>query len=311
VAKQAGDEVDHLFQIPLSEFTSARNTLAAKLKKEGDGERANRVKTLGKPSISAWVANQVYWRHRKAFERLLAAGDQFRTAQADQLAGKSTDLRAPLEARREALAEVTRHAADVLRDAGHPSSPDTMRRVTTTLEALATYGEQPDAPQPGRLIADVAPPGFEALAALVPRGIDRVGQRQTPPRIIPFSHPKPAPRKHKKGDDQEEAKRLEEERRAREAEARKELREAERALADAKKAAERARAGMKTAAARAKAAEKAKAAFESRLEKLTAAAEAARQEARRVASHAEEAAQAVDDAERAVKNARAAVEADL
>ena len=304
MAKQAGDEVDHLFQIPLSQFTSARNTLAAKLKKEGDGERADRVKTLGKPSISAWVVNQLYWRHRKAFERLLAAGDQFRNAQAEQLAGKSTDLRAPLEARREALAEMTRHAADVLRDAGHPASPDTLRRVMTTLEAVATYGEQPDGPQPGRLTGDVNPPGFEALAALVPRGIDRVGHRQTPPRVIPFNQPKPEPRKQKAGDKEEE-KRLEAERRAREAEARKELREAERAFADAKKAAAAARAGMKTAAARAKAADKAKAALESKFEKLTAAAEAARQDARRVASHAEEAAQAVDDAERAVKNARA------
>jgi len=304
VAKQAGDEVDQLFQIPLSEFTSARNTLTAKLKKEGDAERADRVKTLGKPSISAWVANQLYWRQRKPFERLLAAGEQFRQAQMAQLGGRSADLRAPLEARREALGELTGLAAEVLRNAGHPASPDTMRRVTTTLEALATYGEQPDAPQPGRLTADVDPPGVEALAALVPRGIDRVGHRQTPPRVIPFNHPKPQPRKRKTSDDKEEAKRQEAERRAREVEARKELREAELALADAKKTAARARAEMKTAAARAKAADKTKTALESRFEKLTAAAEAARQDARRVASHAEEAAQAVDDAERAVKIAR-------
>jgi hypothetical protein len=311
VAKQAPDEVDTLFQIPLSEFTSARNTLIAKLKKDGDVQAAERVKTLGKPSISAWVANQLYWRHRKAFDQLLAAGEQFRKAQTAQLAGKSADLRAPLDARRAALAELTRHAADVLRDAGHPASPDTMRRVTTTLEALATYGEQPGAPEAGRLTADVDPPGFEALAALVPRGIDRVGHREAPPRVIPFNQPKPKPAKSEKTDSKEEARVLEAERRAREAEARKEVREAERALAEARKTAERARAAMKQAAARANATEKARAALESRLEKLTAAAEAARQAARRVASQAEEAAQAVDDAERAVKKAKAAVEADL
>src|SRR4029077_8018678 len=134
-------EMDALFQAPLADFTSARNTLAAKLKKEGDATGAERVKTLGKPSISAWVANQLYWRHRKAFDHLLAAGDQFRKAQAAQLAGKRADLRASLDARREALSEMTKHAAEILRDAGHPSSPDTMRRVMTTLEALATYGE--------------------------------------------------------------------------------------------------------------------------------------------------------------------------
>ena len=306
-------EVDDLFKLPPAEFTAARNALAAKLKKAGDATAADFVKALGKPSVSAWVANQLYWRHRKAFDRLLAAGDRFRSAQAAQLAGKSADLRASLDARRDALAELTRHAAEILHDTGHPASPDTMRRIMTTLEALATYGEQPDAPQPGRLTADVDPPGFEALAALVPRGAHAARSspegKHAPPRVIPFNQPKPEP-KRKAGDAKEEARRREAERRAREAEARKELREAERTLADARRAAERARAAMKDAAARAKAAEKAKAALESRFEKLTAAAETARQEARRVASEAEQAAQAVDDAERDVQKARAAVEAE-
>src|SRR6266850_7369066 len=135
-------ETDALFQAPLAEFTSARNALAARLKRNGDAAAAERVKSLGKPSISAWVANQLYWRHRKAFDRLLAAGNRFRTAQAAQLAGKSADLRAPLDERREALSELTSRAADVLRQSSHPASPETMRHIMTTLEALATYGGQ-------------------------------------------------------------------------------------------------------------------------------------------------------------------------
>ncbi len=303
MATAESDEVDSLFQVALIEFTSARNALAAKLKKEGRAEEAERVKTLGKPSVSAWVANQLYWKQRKSFDRLIAAGEQFRKAQSAQLAGKTADLRAPLDARREALAELTRHAASILRDTGHPPSPETMRRVTTTLEALATYGEQPGGPQPGRLTGDVAPPGFEALAALVPRGIDRVGQRQAPPRIIPFSQQKPHP-KRKSGDAEQDARAAEAERRAREAEARRELRDAERALETARKAAKRAETAMKEAAARAKAAEKEKAALESRFEKASASAETARQDARKVASEAEDAAQTLDDAERAVRTAR-------
>src|SRR3954466_9528121 len=105
--QQQDAEIDALFQVPSAEFTAARNALAAKLKKEGDAQAAERVKTLAKPPISAWVANQLYWRHRKAFDRLLAAGDQFRKAQAAQLAGKHADLRGSLDARREALGELT------------------------------------------------------------------------------------------------------------------------------------------------------------------------------------------------------------
>jgi len=302
-------EIDALFKLPPVEFTAARNALAAKLKKGGDAAAADRVKALGKPSISVWIANQLYWRHRKAFDRLLAAGEQFRKAQAAQLAGKPGDLRGSLDARRETLSELTRHAAEILRDTGHPPSPDTMRRVMTTLEALATYGEQPDAPQPGRLTADVDPPGFEALAALVPRAGHRASAAADKPRVIPFSQPKPEPHRRKGADTKEEERRREAERRAKEAEARKALRDAERALADARRDAERARVAMKDAAAAAKAAEKAKAALEAKFEKLSAAADAARQDARRVASEAEEAAQAVDDAERTVQKARAAVDA--
>jgi len=62
----AGDE---LFRLPLSEFTAARNALAAKLKKDGDSEESDRIKALSKPPVSAWVANQLYWKHRGAFDR--------------------------------------------------------------------------------------------------------------------------------------------------------------------------------------------------------------------------------------------------
>src|SRR5262245_16833176 len=183
---------DELFRLSLPEFTAARNALAAKLKKDGDSEESERIRALSKPPVSAWVANQLYWRHRNDFDRLLAAGERFRKAQAAQLAGKSADMRAPLEERREALGALTKLATQVLREAGHPASPEMMRRIMTTLEALATYGNDPGAPSAGQLTADVDPPGFEALAALVPAGTHGSAARgHTAPRVIPFSQPKP------------------------------------------------------------------------------------------------------------------------
>jgi hypothetical protein len=298
---------DDLFRLPLSEFTTARNALAAKLKKGGDAEESERIKALPKPPVSAWVANQLYWKHRNAFNRLLAAGDEFRKAQAAQLAGKSADLRGPLDARRETLGELTKLAGEILREAGHPASPEMMRRIMTTLEAVATYGDHPGGPPLGRLTADVDPPGFEALAALVPTGThahSAAAKGQTAPRVIPFNQPKPQRTARKAADVREDSRRAEQERREQQHEARKALREAERALTEARRDAERARAEMKEAAARAKRAEKDQASLEARLEKLSAAAEAARQAARQVAGRAEEAAQAVDDAERAVAAAR-------
>src|SRR5215470_12836624 len=84
-------EVDALFKLPLGEFISARNTLTARLKRGGHANDANAVKALSKPSISAWAVNQLYWKHREAFDRLLVASQRFRDAQSSQAAGRITD----------------------------------------------------------------------------------------------------------------------------------------------------------------------------------------------------------------------------
>ncbi len=305
---QASD-VDDLFKLPPGEFTAARNALVTKLKKSGHDDEAARVKTLPKPPASAWAVNQVYWRHRKSFDQLLAAGERFRKAQASQLAGKSADLRAPLDARRQALSELSKLAADVLREHGYTATPDTMRRVNTTLEALATYGSHPEAPPAGRLTYDVDPPGFEALTALVPRGSKSGLKGTEPTRVIPFQRKPPEPKggKKKKLDPKEEAKHQAEERKAQLTAARAAVQEAERSLRDARKAAAEAEAALKKVAAKAKETERVKAEIEKKFEKASADADAARQEARRVASEAEDAAQSVDEAERALEKAKADV----
>jgi len=160
------DEVDSLFKLPLAEFTGARNDLAARLKRGGHSDDSKVVKALAKPPVSAWAVNQLYWNHREAFDRLLAAGQRFHQAQASGIAGQVA-LRESLGERREALSHLSELAAALLSDAGHNPAPDTTHRITTTLEALSAYASLPDGPTPGRLTRDVDPPGFEALASLI------------------------------------------------------------------------------------------------------------------------------------------------
>ena len=305
--KSAEDETDALFQLSLSEFTAARNALTTRLKKSGAAEDAERIKSLVKPSVAAWAVNQLFWKHRIAFDRLLDAGERFRKAQTTQLAGKSADLRVPLEARRAALSELSTHAAKILAEGGSAATPDTMRRVTTTLEALSTYAGIPDTPLPGRLTDDVQPPGFEALAALVPRvGSERAGG---PTRVIPFEFKQPARKAGaRKGTDAVDEKARAAERKALVAAARAAIQEAERTLRDARKAAQKAEEELKKAAARAKEADAEKQKLEQQFEKLTAQADEARKNARSVAAAAEGAAQEVEDAERALEKASRALE---
>jgi len=234
-------DIDDLFQLPLAEFTAARNALAARLKKSGQIDEASRVKAMSKPPVSAWTVNQLYWQHREAFDTLMRAGEQVVKTHASQLAGKAADTRAPLAARREALATLSRLAETLLRDSGHNPAPDTIRRIATTLEALSSHASMPNPPHLGRLSEDLDPPGFESFAGLVPG---------TPKMKAPASAPARA--------SLEAAERVLQETRARANELAKTLQrataqanEADEQLANARTAAQEARERLKTVRAEA------------------------------------------------------------
>ena len=277
------DDVDELFKLPLAEFIGARNALAAQLKKSGQANDANLVKTLAKPSVSAWAVNQLYWNHRAAFDRLFAAGERFRQAQTSRLTRKVADMRVALDARREALSQLADLATALLTDAGHNPSPDTIRRITSTLEAMSAYASVPDGPRPGRLTYDVDPPGFESLASFVPSARE------------PASTRKPEP--------VSDTRELEETHKAKIAAAKVSLQEAKSLLAQARGRSQSFEAVQKKANAEAKEADKRRHEAEERLEKARAASEEAAQHARNIATEVEEAAKALEDAERSVKRA--------
>jgi hypothetical protein len=184
---QIETDVDDLYKLPVAEFTAARNSLAARLKKAGLIEEANRVKSLGKPSISAWTVNQLFWKQRDSFEQLMTAGERVGQAHALQLAGKTADTRGALATRRDALTNLARLAESLLRDSGHSPTPETIRRITTTLEALSSRSSMEQNHRPGRLSEDVDPPGFESLAALMPVAERIEVSKSEPPKkeVIP------------------------------------------------------------------------------------------------------------------------------
>ena len=176
------EHVDALFQLPLAEFIGARNKLSARLRKEKDAAAAAAVKALVKPSVPAWVVNQLYWNHRDDFDRLLVAGERMRADQQRGLqGGRSSELQAATTERREAITGLLRRAELVLAEDGRSATPATLKRVETTFEAIAALGGAgPDA-QLGRLSSDLEPPGFDALLALA--------------AAAPLAAPPPAPPK--------------------------------------------------------------------------------------------------------------------
>lgn len=293
------DEVDDLFKLPLAEFVDARNALAKRLKQSGRAGDANLVKTLTKPSVSAWTVNQLYWNHRVAFDRLLAAGQRFHKAQASGLSGRVADLRGSLDARREALTRLAELAESLLSDAGHNPSPDTIRRVTTTLEAISAHASASDGPTLGRLTHDVDPPGFELLASFVSHAAPaRTAQKST---STVTASPRKATREASQVEDKREAEQARKERQLRIAAAKLAVQAAKRSLVDARARAQNLDAAQKKANAEAKEAEKRKREAEDRFKHASVAAEEAAKRARSVAEEATAAADEVEAARRAVE----------
>ena len=297
------DDVDALFSLPLAEFIAARKTLAVRLKQAGRGNEADRVKALVKPSISAWAVNQLYWKHREVFDRLIATGQRFRKAQTSGLAGKVAEMRGALDARREALSDLAHLATALLSDAGHNPTPDTMLRITATLEAMSAYASHPDAPSPGRLTHDVDPPGFESLGSLIP-GVGMTEKTEKPARITHSQKPvSAATNSRRKAAPDDDARQLEETRQARIAAAKVSLQDTKRVLIAARARSQSTQAAQKKADADAKEAEKHRRAAEQRFEKARAAAEDAARRAQTVTAEVEEAVKALEDAERTVEKA--------
>ncbi|HSE18195.1 MAG TPA: hypothetical protein VLB46_14155 [Pyrinomonadaceae bacterium] len=292
------DEIDGLFRLPLAEFTGARNTLAARLKKEGRRNDADRVKLLAKPSVSAWTVNQLYWNHRAAFNQLMATGKRLRPAQKLRLAGKVAGMRDSLDARREALVQMSELATELLREAGSNPSLDTLRRVTTTLEAMSAYALLPDGPTPGRLTQDLDPPSFGSLASLM-SGSSVIEDTEEPEPLTPA-------RKTAAN-----VRRLEEVRRAKIADAKVSLQDAKRSLSEARGRAQHLESVQKKANAEAKEAEKRRREAEGLLEKATTASEEAARRAKSVAEEVDEVAKTVNDAKRTVEEATKALESLL
>jgi hypothetical protein len=271
-----GAEIDALFQLSLAEFTGGRNALAKRLKNEGQTLDAERVKALAKPSAPSWVVNQLYWQDPKAIERLLTLGERARKAQTGQL--KNADLRALIDEKKQMTMALLTKASAILEEAGQAASADSMRRVSTTLEALAAWGSMEGVPRAGRLTAELDPPGFDTLAVMMG------GKKLEAEKVLLFRAPKPV-----------------EDPAAMRARLHEAVQAAEKARREANRDAERAESALAKANARV-------AAVEAQKQEIEARYAEAKDAARLASSEAKKAAQAVADAERSLAKAKGTLE---
>lgn len=300
------DDIDALFRLPLSDFIGARKTLTAKLKQEGRGHEAARINALGKPSVSAWTVNQLFWQQRESFDQLIATGQRLRQAQTKSRTSKPVDLRAAFDERRELLAQLSDLAAAVLVDAGHNPALDTLRRIATTLEAMSAYASLPEGVSAGRLTKDIDPPGFDSLAGFAASA--SLTQKASPPVRPPIKSSR-VETKTQQRTLAADANRLKKERQAKLAATKLWVQQSKRSMAAALARAKSIEASQKKAEAETKEAEKRRREAERRLKDASAAAEAASRRSEKMAVELQQARESLREATRAAEEASAELEA--
>jgi hypothetical protein len=167
--KKLEPDVDHLFGLPLEEFTAARNELARRLKNEGNQTAAAEVQKLSKPSIALWTINQLARQQKVQVEALLDAAATIRKTQEKALesgGGSAEKLRLAQTEERRAIRELTQNARELLVRAGRPPTATVLERISSTLRAAAVDEPGRTDLKQGRLSGEVETSGFDAFARI-------------------------------------------------------------------------------------------------------------------------------------------------
>ncbi len=133
------DAPDDLYGLALYRFVPARAALVKRLRGEKRREEASEVAALRKPSVAAWVVNQIVRTQPKTLHALFASGDDLARAQEQAAAGKGGGeaMRDATHRQRDAMRELLEAAEGLLGSDGHGVSQATLERVGETLRAAA------------------------------------------------------------------------------------------------------------------------------------------------------------------------------
>ena len=127
------DEIaDELYGLPLQEFTAARTRCEKEAKAAGNRETAAGIHALGKPTVTAWLANQLVRAHRAELEPLLELGAALRDA-TQNLDGDQ--LRELSRQQQKVMYALVQQARTLARAAGRSVSEDAVRGLEETLRA--------------------------------------------------------------------------------------------------------------------------------------------------------------------------------
>jgi hypothetical protein len=146
--------VDELYSLPPEEFTAARNTAAKQAKSDGDAELSDKVKTLAKPTVAAWLANQLARERADELESLALLGEQMREATASMDGARLRELTPRRHSEVDALVK------DAAKLSGRKVSADVAQKLRETLDAALIDPAAAQAVRSGQLTSALRHVGF-------------------------------------------------------------------------------------------------------------------------------------------------------
>ena len=168
--------VDELYGAPLPDFVTTRTRLAARAKEQGASGLAREISALRKPTVVAWLLNQVTRREPEALELVQHVGHRMRVATA---AGDTEALRGLRGEREAAIIGLVAAVADVAEDDGRSLSSGAEDEVRSTVVAALASEESSNALASGALLRALSYAGFgeveldDAVAARLDRRTPR------------------------------------------------------------------------------------------------------------------------------------------
>ncbi|QKW11210.1 hypothetical protein HUT18_28455 [Streptomyces sp. NA04227] len=156
------EAADALYGLPPDRFTAARDARVRAAREAGDRPLAEAVAGLRRPSLSAWANNMLVREHPEQVRPLLDLGEELRRAHRELDGARLREL---ADSQRELLGALAQEAREVAARAGHPVSESVGREVADTLRAVLADPEASRAWASGRLTkAPGATSGFDAVA---------------------------------------------------------------------------------------------------------------------------------------------------
>ena len=167
-----------LYALRPGEFVAARDAKVAEARHAGERELASQIKSMRRPTVSAWVMNLFALERGERLEQLFSLGHALREAQAS-LSGDT--LRRLDEQRRQVIAELAGEAAKLAAQRGQAVPSQAVADVERTLYAALADPDAAASVKAARLTTGLSFSGFGEIGAAPGTPVDGPGAADDDP----------------------------------------------------------------------------------------------------------------------------------